>query len=329
MFHLPRISFGNETEKEIPAMDVNCSTTTTLVAIDIAKFFHDVLIEYPDGRRRRMRIANNRADWEKLAAAVRTGGAPCQVAFEATGDYHRPLACFLDQQGYTLQLASSVAVARTRDALYNSWDKNDPKDAQVILHLIKTGGTQHFHDPLKSGYHDLLEIANTYEQISRRKVVVWNVIVTHSLPLYFPEAEQYSHSSRAEWFTQLLILAPCRAAVAKYTEAEFRKVARKIGGAKTDKMRWLNDFYRTAMSSVGLPVVEESEAIRMFRVVLGEYLAVCKLRSRLEKEIVERLKDHLDFQRLQTIPGIGPILALIILAESGAICAGSVITGSF
>src|SRR5678816_2041838 len=125
MVRLPRISFGNETEKEIPAMDVNCSTTTTLVAIDIAKFFHDVLIEYPDGCRRRMRIANTRADWEKLAAAVRTAGAPCQVAFEATGDYHRPLACFLDQQGYTLQLASSVAVARTRDALYNSWDKND------------------------------------------------------------------------------------------------------------------------------------------------------------------------------------------------------------
>jgi len=150
-------------------MDVNCSTTTTLVAIDIAKFFHDVLIEYPDGCRRRMRIANTRADWEKLAAAVRTAGAPCQVAFEATGDYHRPLACFLDQQGYTLQLASSVAVARTRDALYNSWDKNDPKDAQVILHLLKTGATQHFHDPLKSGYHDLLEIANTYEQIPAAK----------------------------------------------------------------------------------------------------------------------------------------------------------------
>ena len=129
------------------------------------------------------------------------------------------------------------------------------------------------------------------------------MIVTHYLPLYFPEAEQYSHSSSAEWLTQLLILAPCRAAGAKYTEAEFRKVARKIGGAKTDKMRWLNDFYRTAMSSVGLPVVEESEAIRMFRVVLGEYLAVCKLRAQLEKEIVDQLKDHLDFQRLQTNPG--------------------------
>lgn len=212
---------------------------------------------------------------------------------------------------------SSIAVARTRDALFNSWDKNDLKDTRVILHLLRTGSTQQFHDPLKSGHHDLLEVANTYQQIARRKLVLWNTITTHYLPLYFPEAELYSHSSRAEWFTQLLILAPCRAAVAQYSDVEFRKAARKIGGAKTDKMRWLNDFYQAAINSIGLPVSQDSEAIRMFRLVLGEYLAVCKLRARIEKEIVERLQFHPDFQRLQTIPGVGPVLALIILAESG------------
>jgi hypothetical protein len=26
--------------------------------------------------------------------------------------------------------------------MHNSWDKNDPKDAQVILHLLKTGLAQ-------------------------------------------------------------------------------------------------------------------------------------------------------------------------------------------
>lgn len=34
---------------------------------------------------------------------------------------------------------SSVALARTREALNNSWDKNDPKDAQVILHMMQIG----------------------------------------------------------------------------------------------------------------------------------------------------------------------------------------------
>jgi hypothetical protein len=37
-------------------------------------------------------------------------------------------------------------VARTREAMHNPWEKNDPKDAQVLLHLLKTGVTQHYHD---------------------------------------------------------------------------------------------------------------------------------------------------------------------------------------
>lgn len=33
--------------------------------------------------------------------------------------------------GFELKLVSSIALARTREVLHNSWDKNDPKDAQV------------------------------------------------------------------------------------------------------------------------------------------------------------------------------------------------------
>lgn len=44
--------------------------------------------------------------------------------------------------GIALRLVSSVALARTREALHNSWDKNDPKDAKVILHMLKIGATQ-------------------------------------------------------------------------------------------------------------------------------------------------------------------------------------------
>jgi len=34
------------------------------------------------------------------------------------------------------------AAARTREAMHNSCDKNDPKDAQVLLQLLGTGVTQ-------------------------------------------------------------------------------------------------------------------------------------------------------------------------------------------
>lgn len=92
---------------------------------------------------------------------------------------------------------------------------------------------------------------------------------------------------------------------------------RQLPGQKIDKTRWLTDFYEAARNSIGLPVTKDSEAIRMFRVVLNEYSHLCRLRRELEEQVVARLLDHADFQRLQTIPGIGPILALFILAEAG------------
>jgi len=65
------------------------------------------------------------------------------------------------------------------------------------------------------------------------------------------------------------------------------------------------------------PVRPDSAAISMFRVVLEEYQQLCQRRKTLEADIVARLAGHPDFDRLQTVPGIGPILALLILAEAG------------
>lgn len=287
------------------------------VAIDVAKDRHDVLVERPEGERKTFKVANHRADFERFAAYLRSLGLPCHIAFEATGDYHRTLAYFLHSQGFELHLVSSVATARTREVLYNSWDKNDPKDAQVILHLLKSGTTQVYQDPLVQRYNDLQEIANTYQQVSLRKTRLQHSILNHYLPLYFPEAERYFHSSRAQWFGNLLRFVPCPAAALQYPKDDFIAQARTMGGGKHDKTRWLADFYETARSSIGLPVEEASEAMTMFRMVLGEYLDLCQRRRQIEEQISQKLAAHPDYRRLQSIPGIGPILALLILAEAG------------
>lgn len=56
---------------------------------------------------------------------------------------------------------SSLALARTREALHNSWDKNDPKDAQVMLHMLRIQATQVYHDPLRAGINDAQELWKT------------------------------------------------------------------------------------------------------------------------------------------------------------------------
>lgn len=287
------------------------------VAIDIAKRHNAVLVKIPDGKRKAFRMANNKEDFDTFCEYLKSMPFPLLIAFEATGDYHRPLAYRLQREGFTVRLVSSVAVARTRDALFNAWDKNDPRDAQVILHLLETGVTQTYRDPLLDQTNDIQELSNTHYQVSLRKTRVQHSILNHFLVLYFPEVAKYYAQSRAQWFTRLLYRFPCPAAITCYAWEDFQAEAWDVVGRKVNKRGFLKDLYLTAKGSIGLEVSEESQAIGVFRLVLKEHQHLCEKRAWIEKQAETHLKDHPDFQRLQTLPGVGPILALTILAEAG------------
>ncbi len=292
-------------------------TDTVWVAIDIAKASHDVLIETPFGKRRKMKLINRMSDIQEFIQYLKSFNAACVIGFEATANYHRTLAYHMQIAGFTVKLISSLSAARTREALYNSWDKNDPKDAQVILHLLKSGCTQTFYDPLLNQFNDTQEIAKTYHQISLRKVRVQHSILNHFLPLYFPEVEKYLHSSRAQWFTSILYRFPTPAFITQYSFDEFVEAAWDISGRKVNKKGWLLDFYETAKTSIGLPVDLNSHAVAMFRIVLREHQSLCQRMKEIEKEADLLLSNNPDYHLLRSIPGIGPIIALIILAEAG------------
>ena len=94
-----------------------------LVAIDVAKHRNEILIEAPASlRRRRLTILNTREEHDRLVGALTGYEPPVVVGFEATGNYHRPLAHRLLEAGLELRLISSLALARTRQALTNGWD---------------------------------------------------------------------------------------------------------------------------------------------------------------------------------------------------------------
>jgi len=168
-----------------------------LVAIDIAKARHEVLIAIPGKkRRRRLTVLNQLDDFKRLITTLASYGLPVRVAFEATGNYHRAIAYHLATAGFEMKLVYSVSLARTREALHNSWDKNDPKDAQVILHMMEIGNTQFYHDPLSCGTNDIQELSKTHDIVSKSKTELWHRILTHYLPLYFPEADRFHRSPR-------------------------------------------------------------------------------------------------------------------------------------
>lgn len=290
---------------------------TLLVAIDIAKAKHDVLVELPTGQRKKMVVHNRLSDFEHFSRYLKAAGGDCLIALEPTADYHRPLAYFLRCQGLDVRSVSSIAVARTREALHNSWDKNDPKDAQVILHLLRTGVTQLFYDPVLEGINDLQELSKTHFQVSLRKTRLQHSLMNHYLPLYFPEAERFLCTTRAGWFARLLIEFPTPAAVTTLPEDEFVSKAAQIVRTKHSKESVLRSLHAKARESVGIPINLDSQAVMTFRLMLTEHLELCRKRAGLERAAHELLKERTDYRILRSVPGIGPIIALTILAEAG------------
>ena len=183
--------------------------------------------------------------------------------------------------------------------------------------MLKIGATQRYVDPLTAGINDLQELSNTHEAISKAKTEIWHRILTHYLPLYFPEIARFAGNSRSNWFLAFLERFPTPGSIMARDRDSFVQEAWALVGRKVSKARLLNDMYETARASTALPVAEGSAAISMFRLVLAEARSLIRQRDRIEGLVHSMLSDHADYKLLRTVPGIGPIHALTILAEAG------------
>ena len=289
----------------------------TFVSIDIAMQTFDVLVSPHSKKRYRLKITNDRAGHDQLIRDLEAIGKPVVVGFEATGNYHRTIAWRLLDAGFTTHLISSVALARTREAMHNSWDKNDPKDAQVMLHLLQTGQVQRYIDPMMNNTNDWQELSKTHEIISKNKTETLHRLKTHYWPLYFPEIDRFRHGSRKEWFFKFLYQFPIPASITALSKETFAAQAAPLMGRKVRKNALIGDIYATAQESSALPVALDSAAVIMYRIVIMQMCRLIQSRDKIEQQANELLGGNQDFVRLQQIPGIGPIHAMTILAEAG------------
>jgi|SRR5665213_829122 len=289
----------------------------TWVAIDIAKGVNVALVEHADGRQQRFRFVHQRDDYDRLVAFLKSCAEPRRIALEPTADYHRTVAFRLVSEGFDLVLVSSVAGARLREALFNSWDKNDPKDAQVIMRLLKQGMTQRYCDPVVMKTHDLQELSKTYLHISRARTRLQHVLLTHYLTLYFPEMERFWTTQRNEWFIRLLLQFPTPASITAISLSQFREAIWKSMGRRVHKEAKITEIYALAAHSIALPMLDGCPAITTFRLQLERYLQLSETRTALAAQTDALLGDNSDYQCLKTVPGVGAVIALVILAEAG------------
>ena len=161
--------------------------------------------------------------------------------------------------------------------------------------MLKIGATQHYHHPLQNNMIHLQELSKTHEVISKAKTETWHRILTHYLPLYFPEATHFQGKSRRTWFINFLYHFPTASSISELSKDDFIQAARTIVGRKVSKQRILGDIYEMVKVSVGLPVSLDSPSIKMFQLVLQEALNLIKQRETIEDQAEILLKENKDY----------------------------------
>jgi hypothetical protein len=73
---------------------------------------------------------------------------------------------------------------------------------------------------------------------------------------------------------QLLASFPTPAVITALSEGEFQTQAWHLVGRKVNKRALLAEIYAAAQQSIGVPVALDSSAIKMFRLMLEQYLAL-------------------------------------------------------
>ena len=173
---------------------------------------------------------------------------------------------------------------------------DDPKDAQIILHMLRIGHVQRYCDPMAHGLVDIQELSKTHEAISKAKTELWHRLLTHYLPLYFPEAERFRGNARSDWFLAFLEMFPTPALITALDKEAFVAAAWDVVGRKVSKHRLLSDIHETARASIALPVDDGSDAVAMFRMVLAEGRSLLRQRAEIEARAVAMLGEDADYR---------------------------------
>jgi len=151
---------------------------------------------------------------------------------------------------------------------------------------------------LWKGFTICKEILKTYVQVTLARTRLQHSILTHYLPLYWPEFARYWHSSGAGWFASFLIRFPVPQAVRRLDCESFIREAWALVGRKVNKRAKLEEIYDLASDTIALPIDPDGIAVQAFRLKLKRYLSLNRLRGQLERWAEEALGSNVDSQLL-------------------------------
>ncbi len=299
--------------------EIRGSAEYVIVGIDVAKERHHAFFGTATGQAllKRLLFDNSAGGFSELLERVgqlktRHGLSKAVFALEPTGNYHKPLANWLLEQGQLLVLVSNHAIAENRQTLDGRWDKNDTKDSANVADLVSQGKCQFFEEPDV----DLLELRallSLRKRLKKQEHSIRMQIRNGLVARHFPELDRHWGSCLTENLAIVRwCLDPRKISAMSFTDFLSLVTTRDRGQRQVRRLRAIHEL---AASSVGCPVNEAT--VFEAQTLVERFHDVHRRIEQTEAQIETVCRRFPTYRRIRTIPGFGPYVCSQVLAKIG------------
>ena len=287
-----------------------------VVGIDVAKDKHHAFMGTAAGKTllKKLIFENDLDGFGKLlqrceAARVQNGLAKVVLGLEPTGNYHKPLANHLIENGCQVVLVTGKAVKDNRRQLDGRWDKNDSKDAANVADLLSRGRCL-YYDAGSAQINELRDLLSLRRRLKKEEHSLRMRIRNTVLAKYFPELDRFYGACESESLAIVRwCLDPAKIAAMDF-DPFFAMVTRSRRGI-AQKLR-LQKIHQLAAQSVGCPM---GPAAEFEAVLLVQKLKQVREQIKQVEDLMQQVAGDFDqYQILLSIPGFGPYVAAVVLA---------------
>ena len=297
---------------------------TIIVGIDAAKDLHWARITDYRGLdlMKPVKVHNNMDGFESLLAKVeklrhKHGCGQVMFGMEPSGHYWRALGwyLYLHESKPVLLGVNPYHTKQAKELNDNSQTKSDPKDAQVIAHLIRDG--RYFDTYLPEGEYAELRLLNTERQRLMKQISRANNVLIALLDEYFPEYATVWGSVTCPTSLELLKTYAFPSDILSASKEQLLYDIREASRG-TEGVKLMGDMIRAASRSVGVTEGQRITRIRMLSLI-DEMTYFEEKKAEIETEL-EAVMNTLQLGTvLQSMLGVGTIISAAFLGEVGDI----------
>ncbi|MEN4007285.1 MAG: IS110 family transposase [Methanobacteriaceae archaeon] len=284
------------------------------IGIDVGKNFHEACLVNQNGKIiiAPFQFSNSRSGFELLREKIsNVSNKDCFVGLEATGHYWLNLYSEL-KKDYSVKVINPLQSDSLRN-FYLRKVKTDKKDCLIVADLLRIGSLEEtvVLDPKVRELKQLSRFRQ--ELISQVKSQKQRIVGI--LDITFPEYQNFFCSPFTKTSRKLLKKWSSPEELEKVSINRLKRFFSKSKGRKPS-LEKLKEIQLQAKQSIGQTEILDALSLQL-KLVL-EQLEFIEMQAEVVEEKIKNILNEIP-QKIITIPGIGEVLAGVILGEIGNI----------